>query len=136
MKRVLAIPYVFLVFATALHAAPAKRAASQPADFWYVVPGEATPAGDGGSRLELMQMPGIAPRGAQPPTQQVGLVHLAFDAGGPADQDGAGQQAIEACARQCTKIESAPHQEQAPYHVGRENGGSHQAGRDSLRRRF
>jgi lactoylglutathione lyase len=39
---------------------------------------------DGGSRLELMQMPGIAPRQHGPGVQQLGLVHLAFDAGGVA----------------------------------------------------
>lgn len=42
---------------------------------------------DGGSRLELMQMPGIAPRTHEPAVQQLGLVHLAFDAGSPAQVD-------------------------------------------------
>ena len=36
---------------------------------------------DGGSRLELMQMPGIVPRAAPPETQVMGLVHLAFTPG-------------------------------------------------------
>jgi len=40
---------------------------------------------DSGSRLELMQMPGIAPRTQAPEVQQLGLVHLAFDAGSMAE---------------------------------------------------
>ena len=42
---------------------------------------------DGGSRIELMQMPGISPRGAEPEVQRLGLVHLAFDAGDVAGVD-------------------------------------------------
>ena len=38
---------------------------------------------DGGSRLELMQMDGIAPRAHAPAVQAIGLVHLAFDPGTP-----------------------------------------------------
>lgn len=40
-----------------------------------------------GSRLELMQMPGIAPRGDDATTQRIGIAHLAFDAGSPAAVD-------------------------------------------------
>src|SRR5512137_3155812 len=36
---------------------------------------------EGGSRMELMQLPGIAPRDGAPDLQRIGLVHLAFDAG-------------------------------------------------------
>ncbi|HJW12508.1 MAG TPA: VOC family protein [Albitalea sp.] len=42
---------------------------------------------DGGSRLELMQMDGIVPRPHEPAVQQMGLVHLAFDAGSTARVD-------------------------------------------------
>jgi lactoylglutathione lyase len=41
----------------------------------------------GGSRLELMQMPGIEPREGTPERQRIGLVHLAFDAGDTAAVD-------------------------------------------------
>jgi lactoylglutathione lyase len=41
----------------------------------------------GGSRIELMQMPGIAPRADAPDRQSIGLVHLAFDAGDEAAVD-------------------------------------------------
>ena len=40
-----------------------------------------------GSRLELMQMPGIAPRAGDPGRQHIGLVHLAFAAADPAGVD-------------------------------------------------
>jgi lactoylglutathione lyase len=41
----------------------------------------------GGSRLELMQMPGILPRTADGDAQREGLVHLAIDVGTPAEVD-------------------------------------------------
>ena len=40
-----------------------------------------------GSRLELMQMPGIEPRALPPETQVMGLVHLAFSPGDDAAVD-------------------------------------------------
>jgi lactoylglutathione lyase len=42
---------------------------------------------DAGSRLELMQMPGISPRAEPTDRQSIGLVHLAFEAGDPASVD-------------------------------------------------
>lgn len=42
---------------------------------------------DGGAKLELMQMPGIAPRPDLGDGQMLGLAHLAFDVGSSADVD-------------------------------------------------
>lgn len=42
---------------------------------------------EGGSRLELMQMPGIVPRAAAPGAQSIGLVHLAFEASNTTEVD-------------------------------------------------
>ncbi len=51
MKRVFAFSSALFFFVTVIQAAPPKPAAAPTPDFWYVVPGEASPANDDGGRL-------------------------------------------------------------------------------------